>query len=214
MKLLSINVSLPKTVEHNGKMIKTGIFKKPAEGRVTARTLGLDGDGQGDLRVHGGVYKAVYLYSIENYSYWGNKTGRTDLTYGQFGENLTVEGMLEDKVHIGDVFRIGDALFEVTQPRVPCFKLGVKMKDPEFIKPFLASKRVGFYVRVLEEGAIGAGDVIEQVKAGPEQMAVRRVLHLRYFDKTNRQGVEKVLSIPALSPSWRDSFEELLANIS
>ena len=170
MKLLSVNVSQPKEVLHNGKRIKTGIFKEPVSGRTMMRRLNLDGDGQGDPTVHGGVHKAVYVYTVEHYHYWKQELGRDDLTYGKFGENLTVEGMLEGTVHIGDVFQIGEALVEVSQPRVPCFKLGIKMMDPQIVKPFLQSERVGFYVRVLEEGEVGAGDAIERTEGrrGPD----------------------------------------------
>ena len=211
MKLLSVNVSQPKEVSHNGERIKTGIFKEPVSGRTMMRKLNLDGDGQGDLSVHGGIHKAVYIYPIEHYYYWKRELGRDDLSYGKFGENLTVEGLLEEAVHIGDVFRIGGALVEVSQPRVPCFKLGIKMRDPQIVKPFLASKRVGFYVRVLEEGEVGAGDVIERTKVGEGKMTVTEIVHLRHFDNTNVAAAEKAASLPALSPSWRDSFEEIIA---
>src|SRR5215204_7170573 len=159
MKLLSVNVSPPAEVVHGGKTVTTGIFKEPVDGRVMLRTLNLDGDGQADLIGHGGIHKAAYAYSVENYEYWKRELGRTDFTFGQFGENFTVEGMLEDAVHIGDVFRVGDALVEVTQPRVPCYKLGLKMGLKGFEKKFLASCLVGFYLRVLEEGEVGVGDV-------------------------------------------------------
>ena len=210
MKLLSVNVSQPKEVSYNGERIKTGIFKEPVSGRTMMRRLNLDGDGQGDPTVHGGIHKAVYVYPIEHYDYWKQELGRDDLTYGKFGENLTVEGMLEDTVHIGDVFRIGEALVEVSQPRVPCFKLGIKMRDPQIVKPFLQSERVGFYVRVLEEGKVGAGDAIERTKVGEGQMTVKEIVHLRHFDNKNAAAAEKAVSLPALTPSWRDSFEEIV----
>ena len=210
MKLLSVNVSQPKEVSYNGKRIKTGIFKEPVSGRTMMRRLNLDGDGQGDPSVHGGVHKAVYVYPMEHYDYWKHELGRKDLTYGQFGENLTVEGLLEETVHIGDVFRVGEALVEVSQPRVPCFKLGIKMRNPRIVKPFLASERVGFYVRVLEEGEVGAGDAIERTKVGEGQMTVKEIVHLRHFDNANTEATEKAASLPALTPSWRDSFMEIL----
>lgn len=209
MKLLSVNVSQPKEVSYNGERIKTGIFKEPVPGRTMMRRLNIDGDGQGDLSVHGGIHKAVYVYSVEHYDYWKRELGREDLTYGKFGENLTVEGLLEGAVHIGDVFRIGEALVEVSQPRVPCFKLGIKMGDPRIVKPFLESKRVGFYVRVLEEGEVGAGDAIERTKVGEGQMTVKEIVHLRHSKNANIRAVEKAASLPALTPSWRDSFEEI-----
>ena len=210
MKLLSVNVSQPKEVSYNSKRIKTGIFKEPVSGRTTMRRLNLDGDRQGDPTVHGGIHKAVYIYTIEHYDYWKRELGRDNLSYGQFGENLTVEGLLEEKVHIGDVFRIGDALVEVSQPRVPCFKLGIKMGNPQIVKPFLASERVGFYVRVLEEGEVGAGDTIERTKVGDGEMTVKEIVHLLHFDNTNVTAAEKAASLPALSPGWRDSFEEIV----
>src|SRR5215204_1918984 len=211
MKILSVNVSLPKEVPYRGKTITTGIFKDPVEGRVTLRTSNLDGDRQADLMVHGGVHKAAYAYSVENYDYWKRELGRTDFTFGQFGENFTVEGMLEDEIHVGDVFRVGGTLIEVTQPRVPCYKLGIKMGLPGFVKMFLASCRVGFYLRVLEEGEVGAGDVLDRVRTDPERMTVREICRLLYFDPENLGGARKALRIRALSPGWRQSFEERLA---
>ena len=214
MKLLSVNVSLPKEVLYNGTTITTGIFKEPVEGRIMLRTLNLDGDDQADRSGHGGIHKAVYVYSTENYDYWKRALGREDLPYGQFGENFTVEGMPDDQIHVGDVFRVGDALLEVTQPRVPCYKLGIKMEDHRFPKRFLASERPGFYFRVLEEGEVGAGDIIEQVKFGPEQMTVREIHHLLFFDTNNVEVARRALLIPALSPGWRDSFENIVAKAS
>lgn len=214
MKLLSVNVSLPKEVQNNGKTMTTGIFKEPVKKRVMLRTMNLGGDGQADLVGHGGIYKAVYVYSIENYEYWKSELSRNDFTYGQFGENFTVEGMLEDEIHIGDVFRVGGALVEVTQPRVPCAKLGFKMGMAKFPKLFLQNSRVGFYLRVLEEGEVGAGDVIERVKVDAERMTVREINHLLYFDQENLEGAKKALRIRALSPGWRGSFKERSAKNS
>ena len=210
MKLFSVNVSQPKEVSYNGQRIKTGIFKERVSGRTMMRRLNLDGDGQGDPTVHGGIHKAVYIYTIEHYDYWKRELGRNDLTYGQFGENLTVEGLLEETVHIGDVFRVGEALVEVSQPRVPCFKLGIKMGNARIVKPFLASERVGFYVRVLEEGEVGTGDAIERTKVGEGQMTVKEIVHLLHFNNTNAEAAKKAASLPALSPGWRDSFEEIV----
>ena len=164
MRLLSVNVSYPMEVVHRRKTVSTGIFKEPVSGRVMLREFNLDGDGQADLVNHGGLHRAVYAYTVEHYDYWGRDLVRDDLSFGQFGENFTVEGMTEDDVHIGDVFRVGDALVEVSQPRPPCFKLGIKMGMSHFPKLFLASGRVGFYLRVLEEGEVGAGDGIERVR--------------------------------------------------
>jgi MOSC domain-containing protein YiiM len=211
MKLLSVNVSPPRNVVHGSETVTTGIFKEPVEGRIMLRTLNLDGDGQADLVGHGGIYKAAYAYPVENYEYWKRELGRADLAFGQFGENFTVEGMTEDEVHVGDHFRVGGALVEVTQPRVPCYKLGIKMGVRGFEKMFLASCRVGFYLRVLEEGEVGAGDVPELTRTDPERVTVRDMCRLLYFEPENLEGARKALGIRALSPGWRQSFEERLA---
>src|SRR3954447_2255553 len=160
MRLLSVNVGLPGEVSYRGRAVKTGIFKTPVEGRVMLRTLNLEGDGQADLDNHGGPYRAAYVYTYENYDHWRDTLGLDGLTYGNFGENFTVTGMPEDEVHIGDIFRVGGALVQVTQPRPPCFKLGIRLRKPTFPKAFLASGRIGFYLRVLQEGEVGAGDQI------------------------------------------------------
>jgi MOSC domain-containing protein YiiM len=210
MKLLSVNVSRPREVAHGRKTVRTGTFKEPVAGRVVLRELNLDGDGQADLVNHGGLHRAVYAYLVENYDYWGRELGRDDLSFGQFGENFTVDGMTEEDVHIGDVFRVGDALMEVSQPRPPCFKLGIKMAMPRFPKLFLASGRVGFYLRVLEEGEVGAGDEIERVRRDPERLTVRETSHLLFFEGEDLEGARRALRVPALSPGWRESFEERL----
>jgi ferredoxin-NADP reductase/MOSC domain-containing protein YiiM/predicted pyridoxine 5'-phosphate oxidase superfamily flavin-nucleotide-binding protein len=211
MKLCSINISMPKKIEHDGKMVTTGIFKEPVDGRVMLRRMNLDGDGQADLWGHGGSFRAVYVYSFENYAYWEQELGLNDFTSGQFGENFTVEGMLEHKVHVGDIFRVGDALVEVSQPRVPCYKLGIKMGIKGFESRFLKSGRIGFYFHVLEEGEVGAGDPIELVKRDPRRMTVRQVSNLLYFEKDDLEAAKEAFSIPALSHGWKDSFEERLA---
>jgi len=199
-----------KEVPYMGKTVTTGIFKEPASGQGILRTLNLDGDRQIDLRGHGGPFKAVCVYTIENYEHWKRELGRNDFKFPQFGENFTVEGMREDDIHVGDVYRVGDALVEVTQPRVPCYRLGIKMGDPHFLKRFLQSCLVGFYLRVLEEGMVGAGDRIELVKKDPEEMSVRKVCHLYYFDPDNLEDCEKAIRIKALSPGWREGFENRL----
>ncbi len=207
MKLLSINVSKPKPIQYGGKTVHTGIFKEPVSGTVMLREKNIDGDGQGDLRVHGGTYKAIYGYPFEHYAYWQQELRRDDLRYGQFGENLTVEGLLEAEVHIGDVFQIGSAVrLQITQPRVPCFKLAYKMGLPEFPKQFLESRRVGFYFRVLEEGEITAGDTIARIETAPEPMSVTEIVNLRYFDRDNHEKIAQARKQPALSPSWKRSF--------
>ncbi|MEE8548572.1 MAG: MOSC domain-containing protein [Alphaproteobacteria bacterium] len=211
MKLLSVNVSLPREISHEGRTVTTGIFKQPVDGRVMLGTLNLEGDGQADLVGHGGVYKAAYVYSMENYAYWERELGRSDFGFGQFGENFTVEGMADEAIHIGDVFRIGDALVEVSQPRVPCFKLAIRMGIDGFEHLLLSSNRVGFYLRVLEEGEVGAGDTIERVEASAVGVTVAEMNNLLYFDLGNLAGARKALGIKALSPGWRGSFEDRLA---
>jgi ferredoxin-NADP reductase/MOSC domain-containing protein YiiM len=210
MKLISVNVSMPKTVYHQGRVVNTGIYNEPVTGRVMVRKLNVEGDGQADLKVHGGVYKAVYIYDIENIRYWRKVLERDDLSYGHFGENFTVEGMPDDRIHIGDVFRVGGAVFEATQPRVPCFKLEIKMDLPGFSGRFLASGRLGFYCRVIEEGEVGAGDAIERVQVGPEKITVREFAHLYYFDNRNLQEIRRILSVPSLPPGWSRAFGKLL----
>ena len=210
MKLLSVNVSLPKEMQYKGRPVTTGIYKEPVEGRVMLRRLNLDGDGQGDLSVHGGVNKAAYAYTIENYEYWKRELGRDDFAYGQFGENFTVEGMTDDKVRIGDVFRVGNARVQVSQPRSPCFKLAMKMEMPTFPKLFLASCRSGFYMRVLDEGDVGAGDVFELLERDPQPLTVEDTCRLFYYDPDDLDGARAAIQVKALSPSWRQGFEERL----
>ena len=210
MKLHSVNMSQPKDVAYDGKTVRTGIFKEPVKGRVWLRKLGLDGDGHGDLAVHGGIDKAVYAYPIEHYEYWMRELERDELPFGQFGENFTVEGLLEEEVHIGDVFQIAGAQVQITQPRVPCFKLGLKMECSTFPKHFLASERSGFYLRVIAEGNVGAGDPTERIKIDPARLSIKEIHHLHYFDNLNRQGIKRALDVPALSDSWRESFEGFL----
>ncbi len=210
-KLLSVNVSQPKEVVAKGKTVKTGIFKEPIRGRVGVKTLNVEGDGQADLVGHGGEFRAVYIYSIDNYAYWERELGRTDFKIGQFGENFTVEGMQDGGIHIGDLFRMGTARFEVSQPRVPCYKLALKMGVEGFYNKILESGRLGFYFRVLEEGEVGAGDTIERVKGDPIGMTIVEVNKLMYFDKDNLDGFRKALDVKALSPGWRVTFEKRLA---
>ena len=210
MKLLSVNVATPRDVAYHGNMVRTAIFKEPVEGRILLRKSGLDGDGHGDPAVHGGIDKAVYAYPIEHYEHWQRELGQNELPFGQFGENFTIKGMLEDEVHIGDVFQIAGAQVQVTQPRVPCFKLGLKMGCSTFPKHFLASERSGFYLRVVTEGHVGADDRIERIKIDSARLSIKEIHHLYYFDNLNRQGIERVLDVLALSDSWRQSFEGFL----
>jgi MOSC domain-containing protein YiiM len=212
MKLVSVNVSMPKTVDHMGRKVSTGIYNEPVSGRVMVRKLNVDGDGQADLTVHGGVYKAVYVYDIENIRYWQQELGRDDLDYGYFGENFTVEGMPDDQIHIGDVFRIGGALLEVSQPRLPSFKLEMKIDLPGVSRQFITSGRLGFYFRVIEEGEVGVGDSIERVQVGPEKITTWELAQLYYFDYNNQEKIRRLLRIPALAPDWSRAFEEILAS--
>jgi MOSC domain-containing protein YiiM len=208
MRLISVNVSLPKDIPYRGNTVSTGIFKEPVGGRVTLGRLNLEGDGQADRNVHGGVDKAVYAYPFEHYEYWSRELGRTDFAFGQFGENFTVSGMLEDAVRIGDVFRIGFALVEVTQPRAPCFKLGIRMGLDSFPKTFLSSGRTGFYMKVLEEGEVGAGDRFERVAGEADGLSVREVWRLAVQDVRNLEGARKALRLSSLAPEWRGRLEK------
>lgn len=210
MELLSINVSPVRETTYKGRTVSTGIFKEPVEGQVLLRCLSLAGDEQADLKGHGGPNRAVYVYTTENYEYWKRELDRDDFRFGQFGENFTVHGGLEDQVHVGDVYEVGSARVQVTQPRVPCYKLGIKMGDPGFVKVYLRSCRVGFYFRVLQEGGVRAGDRLELVESDPMKMTVREICHLYYFDPKNLEASQRALRIEALSPGWRQGFEERL----
>lgn len=210
-RLLSVNVGMPRDVEHGGRTVSTGIFKEPVTGRARLDAMNLAGDGQADLEVHGGTHKAAYVYSADHYAFWRAELGRDDFNYGQFGENFTVEGCTEGEVYIGDVFRIGEVSVEVTQPRTPCFKLGLRMGDAKFPKRFLASGRSGFYVRVLEPGEVGAGDPVTRTADGPEHMSVLEVSRLMHFERDDLARVKRVLRIPALAPDWRRPFEDAVA---
>ncbi len=205
MRILSVNVGLPAELSHAGRTVVTGIVKEPVQGRVAAGPQGLTGDGQADLTVHGGVDKAVYAYPLEHYAHWEVELGRDDLAPGRFGENLTVEGLTEDEVMIGDLLRGEDALFEVSQPRMPCFKLGMRMGDPTFLKPFLRSGRVGFYLRVIEPGTVGAGDVLARERAAEGSMSVRDVA-LLLLDDASPEDLERGAAIGALPLGWREGF--------
>ena len=210
MKLVSINVSLPKEIDYFGQKITTGIFKEPVTGQVRVGRNNLAGDGQADLTVHGGEFKAIYVYPHEHYGWWQQRLQRDNFSYGQFGENFTVAGMLEDAVHIGDQFRIGSSVLQVTQPREPCFKLGIRMGQPDFPRQFLASSRVGFYLRVVNEGAVQAGDAIEPVQTDPEAISIIEAWSLMYVEKNNMESIRRLLKIEALGPQWRKTFEKRL----
>jgi ferredoxin-NADP reductase/MOSC domain-containing protein YiiM len=209
-QLLSVNVGMPKEVPWQGKTVFTGVFKNPVSGPRRVRKLNVDGDGQGDLAGHGGEQRAVFVYQIDSYRYWEHELGRSDFVYGQFGENFTVEGLSDDEVCIGDRYRIGTALFEVTQPRVTCYRVGIRMNDPRIPALLVFHRRPGFYFRVLEEGEVQAGDEIFKVASGPERMAVAEVDGLLYLPGHPRQQLLRALRIAALSPGWQASFRALL----
>jgi MOSC domain-containing protein YiiM/ferredoxin-NADP reductase len=213
-RLLSVNVGLPRDIQWRGMTVRTGIWKDPAPGRCRVGRLNLAGDGQGDLAGHGGEQRAVFVYQIESYRYWQEQLGRTDLAYGQFGENFTVEGLSDDGVYIGDRFRIGSALFEVTQPRVTCYRVGIRMNEPRMPALLTSSGRPGFYFRVLNEGEVGAGDDIVKVEEGKAQMSVAEVNALLYSAQHPRDRLERASQIAALSPGWRASFIALLSSRS
>ncbi len=209
-RLLSVNVGLPRDIAWQGKTVHTGVWKTPVQGRRMARRLNIDGDGQGDLQGHGGEHRAVFVYQIDSYRYWQAQLGRNDFAYGQFGENFTVDGLPDTEVCIGDHYRIGSALLEVTQPRVTCYRVGIRMNEPRMAALLVAHHRPGFYFRVLEEGEVEAGDEIVKVLAGPERMNVAETDALLYLPGHDGNGLERALRIPALSAGWRSSFEILL----
>jgi len=209
-RLLSVNVGLPRDVEWNGRVVHTGIWKEPVRGRCRVGRLNLEGDGQGDLAGHGGEQRAVFVYQIESYGHWQEQLKRTDFVHGQFGENFTVEGLSDDEVCIGDRFQIGSAVFEVTQPRVTCYRVGIRMNEPRMPALLTASGRPGFYFRVLQEGAVGAGDDIVKVGEAEERMTVAEINALLYLPDHARDRLERALRIEALSHGWRSSFEALL----
>ncbi len=208
--LLSVNVGRPKDVPWQGKSVFTGIFKSPVTGPRRVRKLNVDGDGQGDLAGHGGEQRAVFVYQLDSYRYWERELGRDDFTHGQFGENFTVDGLNDSEVCIGDRYRIGSALFEVTQPRVTCYRVGIRMNDPRIPALLVSHHRPGFYFRVLEEGDVEAGDEILKVASGPEQLTVAEIDALLYLPGHPRQQLLRALRVPALSPGWQNSFRALL----
>src|ERR1700741_1425637 len=210
-RLLSVNVGLPRDIEWKGRTVPTGIWKYPVHGRCRVGRLNLEGDGQGDLAGHGGEQRAVFVYQIESYRYWQGQLKRTDSVYGQFGENFTIEGLPDDAVCIGDRYQIGSALFEVTQPRVTCYRVGIRMNEPRMPALLTASGRPGFYFRVLQEGEVGSGDEILKIGEAKERMTVAEINALLYSPNHARHLLERALRIEALSPGWRASFEALLS---
>jgi len=207
--LLSVNVGMPRDVSWQGRTVRTAVWKRPVDGPRLARRLNVDGDGQGDLAGHGGEQRAVFVYQIEAYRYWQRQLGRDDFEFGQFGENFTVRGLADDEVCIGDRYQIGEALFEVTQPRVTCFRVGIRMNDARIPALLVSHHRPGFYFRVLREGAVRAGDQIVRVARGPQAMTVAEIDALLYLPGHPAQQVRRALTIPALSEGWKASFREL-----
>jgi MOSC domain-containing protein YiiM len=210
MKVLSVNVALPRLVAWNGQTFKTGIFKTPVAGPVMMRQLDFDGDRQADLSVHGGPLKAVYAYPSEHYAFWRKEFPEMDMPWGQFGENLTTEGLNETDTHIGDVLRVGQATVQVTQPRVPCFKLAAKFQRDDILKRFLQSGRSGFYFSVIEEGLVAVGDAIERIQEDANGIAVRDINKL-FNGGTDRALMRRVTQLEALPLDWREHFSEKLA---
>jgi len=209
-RLLSVNVGLPRDIAWKGRTVHTAIWKNPVSGRSRVGRLNVEGDGQGDLAGHGGEQRAVFVYQIESYRHWREQLKTTDFVHGQFGENFTVEGLADNAVCIGDRYRIGTALFEVTQPRVTCYRIGIRMNEPRMPALLTSSGRPGFYFRVLEEGEVGAGDEIEKVGEADERMTVTEINALLYLPDHARDQLQRALQIRALSPGWRGSLEALL----
>jgi MOSC domain-containing protein YiiM len=206
VRIVSVNVGQPARLEYDGRSVRSAIIKAPVDGRVMVRRTNLEGDAQADLRVHGGADKAVYLYPAQHYAHWAGELGRELSPFGYFGENLTVEGADEAEARIGDVVRAGEALLEVSHPRVPCFKLAMRMRDHAFGKPFLASGRVGYYLRVLEEGEVGAGDEVELISPGEGGFSVRRIAWM--LNATTPEELDEAAALPALALKWREDFAQ------
>ncbi|MBV9532115.1 MAG: MOSC domain-containing protein, partial [Bradyrhizobium sp.] len=209
--IVSVNVGLPQDVAWRGKTVRTAVWKKPATGRIFAGQLNLDGDGQADLRAHGGEQRALLVYQLESYRHWASYLGRSDLVAGNFGENLTVEGLADGEVCIGDRFRIGDAVVEVSQPRDTCYRVGIRLNHPEIPALLVAHRRPGFYFRVIQEGEIGAGDHAEKLSDGPEHMSVAEIDALLYSAEHPLEALRRAIRIPALSKDWQGSMQALLA---
>lgn len=208
-RLQSINVGLPRDVAWRGEKVHTAIWKQPVQGRIAVRRLNLEGDGQGDLAGHGGENRAVMVYQMDAYRYWEAQLGRNDFSFGQFGENFTVDGLPDDEVCIGDRYRIGSALFEVSQPRVTCYRLGIRMAEPAMAALVVSHHRPGFYFRVLEEGEVGAGDEIVKIADGPERITVADIDALLYLPNPSREQLERSLRVPALSRGWKTSLKAI-----
>ena len=210
MKLISLNVGIPRQVTYKSELVTTGIFKEPIHHRAILRKLNLDGDKQADLTVHGGLDKAVYSYPAEHYGYWQKELPGMYLSWGMFGENFTTEGLFEDNVNIGDQFQIGSAIVIATQPRMPCYKLGVKFGRMDIVKRFLASGLTGIYFKVLQEGEVGAGDVIKLIRRDDNNVTVKDVIRIYSVDKDDVQTLERAIKVKDLPDGWRSHFIEQL----
>jgi len=210
VKLLSVNVGMPRDAVWRGEVVRTGIFKSAVPGPVALRDHNLDGDRQADLSVHGGADKAVYVYPAEHYAFWRAELPGVDLPWGAFGENLTTEGLMEDSVHIGDRFRIGSAELVVTQPLMPCFKLGIRFGRPDMVKRFLRSGRTGFYLAVTREGEVGAGDAVAPIARHELAISVAEIVGLYSADAANQDLLRKASELSALPEGWRDYFRKRL----
>lgn len=211
MKILSVNVSLPRQIVHNGRSVSTGIYKSPIHRRVKVGRLNIEGDGQADLSVHGGPDKAVYAYPSEHYDYWQHELPGMELPWGMFGENLTLEGMLESDAYIGDRFRVGTAVLMVSQPRLPCYKLGIKFGWGEMPDRFLSSRHTGFYFAVVQEGDLREGDTVESIHHGANQISVTDLLRLNYdLESVDARQIERVLQVEELTPGWRKRLQKRL----
>lgn len=214
MKLISVNVGLPRLVNRNDEPVSTAIFKEPISSRVKLRTLNLDGDRQADLSVHGGPTKAVYIYPAEHYEFWKNELPEIDFSWGMFGENFTTTGLHETEVNIGDQFRIGTAIVMATEPRMPCYKLGIRFDRTDIIKRFLVSERSGFYLAVLEEGEVGAGDSFQLIKRNKPSVTVSDITRLYVRDKHNKELLRRAIEVEALPESWRGYFQNRLDKLT
>lgn len=208
MQIISVNVGLPRQVIWKGKPVSTGIFKEPVNERVMVRSLNLEGDGQADLTVHGGLEKAVYVYPFEHYDYWRDELPDIELTPGIFGENFTVTGFKEAELNIGDRFQVGTAQLMVTQPRLPCYKLGIRFGRSDMVKRFLASRRTGFYFSVLQEGEVGTGDTLKLVSRDENNITVADITQLYTREQTTPELLQRAAQLKALPTSWRDYFQE------
>jgi len=213
-ELISVNVGLPRAVTSKGDPVLTGIFKEPVAGRVMLRTLNLVGDRQADLSVHGGPSKAVYVYPSEHYDYWKHELPEMELPWGMFGENFTTTGLLETELNIGDKFRVGSAAVMVTEPRMPCYKLGIRFGRADIVKKFLASERTGFYFAVLQEGEVGVGDQIELIEGSKRSVRVSDITQLYTREKHNIGLLRRAIEVETLPESWRNYFQHRLAKLT